>query len=187
MTDFPKLELERWHIEIQNTTRHAYINKWGLDKYYQAILKLSASEDAGANPKSIEEKDSGSFAEPARLMGQCIEMASENKSRQLIPTFWSLIRKNQLILTPIFYPEFFWSIRHFTVILALINIFRKHGAKETMFQIWEYLGWKLSCWFSSVETSTLPEYISLRKVLRKNLLQEISSDNSAMASLRKGR
>ena len=50
----------------------------------------------------------------------------------------------------------------------------------------EYFAWKIISLFNK-PISSIPEYISLRKLIRKKLIPAIPDDNKSMALLRKGR
>jgi hypothetical protein len=49
----------------------------------------------------------------------------------------------------------------------------------------EYLSWKLTPFFFAAKKKKPLEYVSLRKLLRKNFFPEISQDNPAMEPLHK--
>lgn len=199
LTDYPQLEQERWHIEIQVATRHAYVKKWGLKKYYRTIMRDEADASRSQSNNGGAEQDSGLFADPARMMEalrsgrQACAESDKGSGRQSpqalpeVPGIWQLLRDRQLEFAPLYYPEFFWSIRHMSVLLALVNSFRKYGVRHSVRQTWEYLAWKVPGWFSSAKIQTLPEYLSLRKVVKKDMLKGIEIDNPAMSPLRKGR
>ncbi|SVC86883.1 uncharacterized protein METZ01_LOCUS339737, partial [marine metagenome] len=70
LTDYPKLYLEKWHFDIANTARYKYVQKWGLDRYHDIIMR--SVRFSGLKEKDsfdlVEQlsADSGYFAGPAR-------------------------------------------------------------------------------------------------------------------------
>jgi anaerobic magnesium-protoporphyrin IX monomethyl ester cyclase len=178
LTDYPKLYLEKWHFDIQNKTRHAYVNKWGLERYSNIIMQSNRYEGL-KEWKSSRELDSGYFADPARQSE--IGLGSE-----ITPSIWSLIKQRRIGAASTFYPIFFWRTRHFSLVFVLINSFLKQGPRYGFKLLSEYLGWKINSLFNG-SISSIPEYISLRKLIRKKLIPDISGDNPSMAILRKGR
>ena len=88
---------------------------------------------------------------------------------------------------PIYYTQIFWKLRFFSISLAWINSIRKYGVIHAGKMLVEYISWKISRVISGHEDKPLTEYVSLRKVINRNILPKIPSDNPAMANLRKGR
>ena len=129
--------------------------------------------------KEFKKLDSGYFADPARKSETTI-------TSDTVPTFWSLLKQNRIGAASSFYPVFFWRTHSLTMIYVLLNLTHKKGIKYGFDLLGEYLGWKISS-FLSRSISSIPEYISLRKLIRKKLIPEISGDNPSMATLRKGR
>ena len=204
-TEFPRILLEKWHFDIQNKTRHAYINKWGIDKYYQVILNSPRFRDLEEVEERDAVSDSGYFADPARQNEMPIEKSNLPKvqassdsanadikedimlDKGQIPSAWSLLRQKSIGTLATFYPHFFWRAKFLTIVFVLGNCVRKYGCKYSMILLFEYLGWRLALMLKKSKSSFLPEYISLRKLLKKKILPEIASDNPNMAVLRKGR
>tara|TARA_Y100000310_G_C20681399_1_gene816160 strand:- start:1417 stop:3297 length:1881 start_codon:yes stop_codon:yes gene_type:complete len=178
LTDYPRLYLEKWRFDISNRTRHTYVQKWGLDRYYNIIMQSSRYKDLKER-KAFEKMDSGYFADPARQS----EVRLDGK---YIPSPWSLLKQNRIGAASTFYPIFFWRTRHLALIYALLNSANKQGLKYGFNLLWEYLSWKMNSLLNR-SIPSIPEYISLRKLIRKKSLPDISGDNPSMASLRKGR
>ena len=178
LTDYPKLCLEIWHFDIQNRARNAYVKKWGLSRYHNIIMQ-SIRYEGLKEWKAFHKMDTGYFADPARKS----EARFGSKS---MPSPWSLLKQNRIGAASTFYPIFFWRSRRFTPIYVLLNETGKHGLKYGSKLLKEYLGWKINSLFSR-SISSIPEYISLRKLIRKKLIPGIPGDNPSMASLRKGR
>lgn len=208
LTDYPKLVLEKWHFKIQNSARHAYIQKWGLSAYYQIILKSKTTRSDKSEKLEPKVNDTGYFADPARRAAKKIaetsvlplaQASSETSSALVedvkgvlfddrqIPSIRNLIKQKQVGLAPLLHPNFFWKIRSFILIIALFNYFRKFGFKYTFYSLVEYLGWKITHLDSSFKSKLNPKHISLRKLLRKKSTPKILSDNPVMMKFRKGR
>jgi anaerobic magnesium-protoporphyrin IX monomethyl ester cyclase len=186
-TNYPKLLVEKWHWKIQNHSRHYYLRKWGLKNYFKVIVKAPRFQQPEQEKENItcgsveNESDSGYFAGPARI----------NKSIKLVdnktPSFWRLLKERKFGDMAWFFPEFFWRIRHFSILLVLINSFCKFGGRFTFSMLLEYLQWKILVFFSISISQSIKEYISLRKILRQNSAQKIITDDPAMTKLRLGR
>jgi anaerobic magnesium-protoporphyrin IX monomethyl ester cyclase len=178
LTDYPKLYLEKWHFDIQNITRNAYVKKWGLNRYHKIIMQSNRYQGL-KEWQALREMDTGYFADPARKSETMF-------SSDAIPTPWSLLKQKRIGAASTFYPTFFWKTRNFTLIYVLLNSFLRKGLKYGMPLLWDYVSWKAKDRFQK-PILTNPENISLRKVLRKKLLPDVDGDNPAMAVLRKGR
>ena len=178
LTDYPKLYLEKWHFDIQNITRNAYVKKWGLDRYQNIIMQ--SNRYVGLKEwEAFKKMDTGYFADPARQ--------SETRfTSETIPSPWSLFKQKRIGAASSFYPIFFWRTRRFSLIYVLLNSFLKQGLKYGFKLLNEYLVWKIN-FLIRQSVSSIPEYISLRKLIRKKLIPDISSDNPSMSILRKGR
>ena len=176
LTEYPKLYLEKWHFDIQNETRNAYVKKWGIEKYNEIIMQSNRY-------KGLKEwqalRDSGYFADPARKSETMF-------NSDVMPNFWSLLKQNRLGAASTFYPVFFWRTRSLALIYVLLNSFLKKGYKYGISLLREYLGWKIRGLLNQPKLAN-PKFISLRKLLRKKLVPVISGDNPSMALLRKGR
>jgi hypothetical protein len=178
LTDYPKLYLEKWNFDIQNRTRYAYVKKWGLDRYHNIIMR--SNRYAGLKEREAFKKmDTGYFADPARQSE--IGFGSET-----VPSPWSLLKQRRVGAMSTFYPVFFWKTRNLSLIYVLLNSFLKKGLRYGMELISGYLGWKINSLLRE-SISSIPEYISLRKLIRKKLIPDISGDNPSMSILRKGR
>ena len=204
-TEFPRILLEKWHFDIQNKTRQAYIEKWGIDNYYQVILKSPRFRDLEEQKEEGTVSDSGYFADPARQNEIPIEKNSLRKvqassdstnadieedvrlDKGKIPSAWSLIRQKSIGTLATFYPQIFWKTKFLTIVFVFGNCVRKYGFKYSLVLLFEYLGWSFVTLFRKNKSSFIPEYISLRKLLKKKIFPGIASDNPSMAPLRKGR
>jgi hypothetical protein len=195
-TGYPQLSLEKWHYEIQNTTRHAYIKKWGLSNYYKAIMgnktRYQHLEEVQEYKKKI---DSGYFADPARTadVGSDVSDSMHDDKeetvfdRSQIPSLWSLFRQNSLGATASFYPNFFWRARSIIIVFVLLNCFRKSSVGYSIKLLTEYASFQITSLFTKQRSQLNAGYISLRKFLRKKTIPDIAGDNPTMAVLRKGR
>ena len=85
--------MEKWHFEICNQTRNAYIKKWGIDSYWKTVLHSIRFRKLDEAQYLVSNQDTGYLAEPARTK-EHIEL---NKSMK-IPSFWSLVRQNTIVL-----------------------------------------------------------------------------------------
>jgi radical SAM superfamily enzyme YgiQ (UPF0313 family) len=180
-TDYPKLYLEKWHFEICNRTRNAYIKKWGIDQYWNIVLHSNRFKNLDESQSVVSNQDTGYFADPAR------EREKGGTAGSLkIPTLWSLIRQKTISSAATFYPRLFWSLRYFSLLFVIPNVYRKYGARQLVKLLWEYGVWQVSKVFRLYSPPSM-EYNSLRKLLRKKFFPEISTDNPVMNVLRKGR
>ncbi|MDC1122024.1 radical SAM protein, partial [Nitrospinaceae bacterium] len=178
LTDYPKLYLEKWHFDIQNKTRNAYIKKWGLDRYHNIIMQSNRYQGL-KEWKEFHKMDTGYFADPARKSETMF-------SSETIPSPWSLLKQKRIGAASTFYPNFFWRTRSFSLVYVLLNSSFKDGFKYGFELLRELFGWKINSLFCR-SNSFIPEYISLRKLIRKKLIPDVSDDNPSMAILRKGR
>ena len=209
-TDYPKLLLEKWYFDMQNRTRKAYIDKWGLASYYNITDEAYGLAILRNLRGSSIMRDSGYFAYPAKAVEEIQSMDHDKKESKnldkntaigksnpvkkiytfmanLIPPILFLFRKNMMQYVPIYYPQFFWRVRFFTIFLVLMNSVRKHGFRYGAEILLECLQWKTSMLFHTSKGRPLSQYLSLRKVVNKNILPAISTDNPSMVKLRKGR
>jgi anaerobic magnesium-protoporphyrin IX monomethyl ester cyclase len=177
LTDYPKLYLEKWHFDIQNVTRNAYVKKWGLYQYHEIIMQSNRYK--GLKEWNALRTDSGYFADPARKSDTLF-------NSDVMPTIWSLLKQNRIGAASTFFPVFFWRTRGLTLIYVLLNSFLKKGLKYSMLLLGEYIGWKIKNIILK-PVSKNPEFISLRKLLRKKIIPGVPDDNPSMALLRKGR
>jgi len=178
LTDYPKLYLEKWHFDIQNITRNAYVRKWGLDRYHKIIMESNRYQGL-KEWQALRENDTGYFADPARKSDTMF-------SSEAIPTPWSLLKQRRIGAASTFYPVFFWRTRSLTLLYVLLNSFFKKGFRYGMPLLLSYVVWKMKNLFKK-PTSTNHDNLSLRKLLRKKFLPDILGDNPSMAVLRKGR
>lgn len=204
-TDYPTLILERWRFDIQNETRHAYIQKWGLDKYFEMIYESPRFQPVTPQKSGSDEGDSGYFADPHRAKEklsaepapQKIKIESSRSADSLhdvketleikhrkIPSVLKLIRERKLVYIPMLHPQLFWRLRHFALLFILTGTYSKWGLKVTLRLFWDYLKWRLVP--NGPERFSV-QYRSLRKLVRENFLPPIPSDSAAMEPLRKGR
>ena len=179
LTAYPHLMLENWYISMCNRTRMAYINKWGLDKY----IGINFSSERFKNLKEAK-----AFFKKNDLKGNADpEKSRVNTNIKNIPSIWSLWRQNMLSSVSSFYPQFFWRMRYFSLVFALLNSVRKYGILLGINILGEFVIWKIKRLFFANETEETIKYISLRKLVDNNFFPKIPADNLAMESLRKGR
>ena len=200
LTDFPQLLVENWYFEICSRTRMAYIKKWGIENYLNIVLRSHRFKNLNESERVTDNLDTGYFANPARggevfaeVPSPPDEVATYAKksgpriSKFKVPNFWSLIKQNSFSSVSSFYPRFFWHTRYFSIFFTFLNCFRKYGISYALKKGGEYLKWQCSRPFSFLKKQEPLEYISLRKLLRKNFYPKIATDNPAMDPLRKGR
>ncbi|MBT6600616.1 MAG: radical SAM protein [Nitrospina sp.] len=206
-TEYPRLLLEKWHFDIQRETRSAYIKKWGMDNYYKVVLNSSRFKDLAEMKETAGTTESGYFADPARQNEIPLEGASlprEQVSSDAtdatqgikeevrleqgqIPSVWSLVKQKSISSIATFYPQFFSRNKILIPIFVLANCTRKYGFIYSIRLFFDYLRWLLGDQFKKNKNSIIPEYISLRKLLRKKVFPDIEGENPSMANLRKGR
>ena len=206
-TEYPRLLLEKWHFNIQRETRSAYIKKWGMDNYYKVVLNSSRFKDLAEMKETAGTTESGYFADPARQNEIPLEGASlprEQVSSDAtdatqgikeevrleqgqIPSVWSLVKQKSISSIATFYPQFFSRNKILIPIFVLANCTRKYGFIYSIRLFFDYLRWLLGDQFKKNKNSIIPEYISLRKLLRKKVFPDIEGENPSMANLRKGR
>tara|TARA_Y100001936_G_scaffold64066_1_gene62938 strand:+ start:11022 stop:12989 length:1968 start_codon:yes stop_codon:yes gene_type:complete len=206
-TDYPRLLLEKWNFDIANRARQAYVKKWGFDNYYKVILNSHRYYDLEKIAVGSQTNDSGYFADPARqkeapiinaglpkpqASSDSADSSNVNKEKVRIekgeiPSIWSLLRQKSIGSLATFYPKFFWKYKYLTLVFVFCNCIRKYGVIFSLKLICEYISWWLLDLFKNGNEKFLPEYISLRKILRKKIFPVIKSDNPSMAIFRKGR
>ena len=206
-TEYPRLLLEKWHFDIQRETRSAYIKKWGMDNYYKVVLNSPRFKDLAEMKETAGTTESGYFADPARQNEFPLEEASlprEQVSSDAtdatqgikeevrleqgqIPSVWSLVKQKSISSIATFYPQFFSRNKILIPIFVLANCTRKYGFIYSIRLFFDYLRWLLGDQFKKNKNSIIPEYISLRKLLRKKVFPDIEGENPSMANLRKGR
>lgn len=206
-TEYPRLLLERWNFDIANRARQSYIKKWGFDNYYKIILGSHRFCDLEEVAEASQSTDSGYFADPARQNEIPIPKPSLPKpqassdsvdasnvikekvrlEKGKLPSLWSLLRQKSFGSVATFYPNFFLNFKYLTLVFVFLNCVRKYGFIFSLRLIFEYLSWWLAALFKNETKNSLPEYISLRKILRKRFFPVIASDNPSMAIFRKGR
>jgi anaerobic magnesium-protoporphyrin IX monomethyl ester cyclase len=205
-TDYPMILLEKWRFDIQIAAQHACITKWGKDVYFKTILNAPRLQHIKTPSAEEPEKDSGYFADPARMKESnrvrktVPEMASTGPTDTVnektvrieiidkqLPSIFSLIKQRAKVgHIAMFYPRFFWQTRHFLILFIILNTFRKYPRKIAWNMTKEYLLWKLG--ISKIKgNATTGTFLSLRKVIKKNLIPDIETDHPVMAPLRKGR
>jgi anaerobic magnesium-protoporphyrin IX monomethyl ester cyclase len=206
-THYPRLLLEKWHFEIQNRTRHAYIKKWGLNNYHKIICQSPRYKGLEVNPAKAHPVETGYFADPARqresfvqndqpLKPQASSDAADSfnqKEEEILsesarpPSLVYLLRQKSISVIATYYPNLIWRFRFFILFLIFANSIRKYGFKNALGLLIEYIGWKVNVLFGAKSHLLRPEHISLRKLLKNLRYPEIPGDNPAMALLRKGR
>lgn len=210
-TGCPRLELEKWQYDIENAGRWAYIEKFGIEAYREALRKSPLFEDDAAaaaqpTPEARAAKaDTGYFASPARdlemgatgasqegFVPEAAETANSLHKRKDHTTFhpgeypsaWQLVRMRKFFLLPTMHPTLFMRLRFLRTLIVAANVLRKYGLAVMPSVVWEYVSWKVAR--LSKPTSPVP-YQSLRKSVNEGVLGEISGDKPAMEPLRAGR
>ncbi|MBT3510785.1 MAG: radical SAM protein [Nitrospina sp.] len=209
-TDYPRLLLEKWYFDLQNGTRNAFIEKWGIQSYHNVIGNAHSLQILKKLQETPIKRDSGYFAFPQKAVEQ-IKALEEGSNRQggsvkdtgaemprtekngssnvvgQVSLLFMFFRKGMFRYIPIYFPRFFWRIRFLSVVIVWVNSVKKGGIKNSVKILLEYLTWKISNLFPLIKGQPFVKYISLRRIINKNLVPEISSDNPSMAKLRKGR
>ncbi len=205
-TDYPMILLEKWRFDIQIAAQHACIKKWGKEAYLNNLLNAQRLKHITTSPEEEKAKDSGYFADPARIKDKnrnrktTPEMSSTGPTDTVnekavrieiidkqLPSIFSLIKQRAKVgHIAMFYPQFFWNTRHILILFIIANTFRKYPGKIAWSMTKEYLLWRLGLSKMKKDIST-SAYLSLRKILRKNLIPDIETDHPGMAPLRKGR
>lgn len=180
LTDYPKLYLEKWNFDIQNRTRNAYVEKWGLDRYHNIIMQSNRYEGL-KEWKEFRKRDSGYYADPARQSEMGVFSGA-------LPSLWSLAKQKKIGAASTFYPKFFWKTKNFSIVFVLLNLMIKQGIGYGCKLLWDYLYWNMNSLINKNKSfSFVPKYISLRKLIKKNFIPAIHGDNPSMDILRKGR
>ena len=204
-TEYPTIILEKWLFDIQSKVRFAYINKWGIDHYYNLILNSPKFRYLTEDDDQFRVMDTGYFAGPARqhptqsdgannqqkddqsTKSACVSEQVAPLKKVQIPPVWALIKKRSLTTAPTMYPRFFERIQFLNIVFVFMNIMRKYGFLHFLKLLAEYIGWLLRSAVAIQKPKFITEYISLRKELRKKTFPDLQTDNPAMAILRKGR
>ena len=178
-----------------------------MGNYYKVILNSARFKDLSEVREQVPMPDSGYFADPARqneisIPKNCLprpqtssDSADSNNvmkervqiKNQRIPSFWSLLRQKSIGSLATFYPNFFWRFKPLTITFVFCNCIRKYGFIFSLKLTSEYISWKLTDQFKSGKSKYISEYISLRKILKRNLVPIIQEDNPKMDFFRKGR
>lgn len=184
-TNYPKILLEGWHFELQIKSRNAYVQKWGIESYNNLILKRFTHHPSiqlkMRSSKSSPNSDSGYFAYPARTN----EILAGRDDRS--PSIWWLLRNKVPGLIPMRFPSFFWRARFFSILFVLPWSVQKYGITYTVRMCIEYLKWKLIKMTSFSKKTKESKPLSLRKVILKNVIPPLPTDNPVMQKFRKGR
>jgi anaerobic magnesium-protoporphyrin IX monomethyl ester cyclase len=179
-TDHPKLGCLTWRPLITVSTNYAYIQKFGIEHYLWGLYEgtgkfLSDQPDSGysANPKRLVEMGMKGLSS-----GQAVD---RNRGRPPIPGLIELLTKGRFGLALICHPILFYRLRHFLVVLVLLNNIRIRGLGYGMKILGDYLVFHLL-----PKGKDQLEYKSLRKTVDKDL-GNLDIDDLAMVPLRKGR
>jgi anaerobic magnesium-protoporphyrin IX monomethyl ester cyclase len=187
-TSYPQLILEKWNFDFRSKTRYAYINKWGMDHYYNIIIRSPKYRHLTDVGEQFSLTDTGFFAGPARELDSPLDASGLPKPvTGKIPSLWTLIKKRSLSTAPTFYPQLFEKAQFVNIILVLGNSARKYGVLHSFKLLLEYFGWLVRSTLKFQKPKFITESISLRKQLRKNIFPDIETDNPVMEILRKGR
>ncbi len=197
-TGMPRLTLERWHYDLQNAGRFAFIKKYGLDAYRRILGKspLFVQPEEGG-----EARDSGYFAAPARLIegggstdkeiliedSSTSDSLHEKKDRTGLhlddyPSILRLILIRKIFLIPILHPVPFMRLRLLSDLIVFLNAVRKYGLETAPELLREYASWKVG---SMTTKAVRAPYESLRKTIAD--LGPLPGDTPAVAPLRAGR
>ena len=185
-TDYPTLECQTWRPRITVEVNHAYVMKFGLDKYHELLLRDSnyfqpVEEDDGyhANPKRLLKTNKIEDANPTS------DAMSEFSSGQSeIPGLWSLIRQRKLGLAMICHPISIYRFRWLLPVLVLYKNIQRFPPAYNIRLVLEYMSYKLFNVF--MRRKWRFDFRSLRKIMIQDV-GELSAVTPEMAPLRKGR
>lgn len=196
-TDAPRLELEKWHYDIENAGRFAYVEKYGIEAYREVLRKSPLFEDDSAG-------DSGYFAAPQRDVEKGLEGASQEgftpeaaetaeglhkrKDHTTFkpgdyPSIWRLVRMRKFFLLPLLHPTLFMRLRFLRTLIVATNTARKYGLSVMPGVLYEYLAWKLR----GGAREPAGGFRSLRQLVKEGSAGVIPDDTPAMEPLRAGR
>ena len=188
-TGYPRLILEKWHFQLENAGRHAYIAKYGIDAYRKVLADSAMFEEV--------KPDSGYFADPARSVEQGVVVEAGHVTNSMhgkkdatkfdsarYPSVWNLMRRRKFYMIPILHPVLFMRLRPLATLLVLLNATRKYGLSKAPWLIGEYLSWRWSLLIGAFRSSP---HRSLRKVVAEEAPTGLPGDAPAMAVLRAGR
>lgn len=184
-TSYPMLMVQTWRPLITVETNQHFIKTFGIEQYLKVVLGEWKMEHE-------PQPDSGYFANPMRLL-ETAGMVRLTESGQdhfaFLPTpkrppLWSLLKRGQLGLALIAYPEAAYRLRRLLTLFVLFKDIKKFGFRYTGRLVGEYLVFLLRQVFGRREND-LPGQ-SLRKIVQ-NELGVLAADNPAMDPLRKGR
>jgi anaerobic magnesium-protoporphyrin IX monomethyl ester cyclase len=185
-TDYPTLECQTWRPRITVEVNHAYVNKFGLDKYHAILLQESnffqpVSEDDGyhANPKRLTKIKAVEDANPT-----ADAMKEFNPGQNEIPNFWQLVRQRKLGLAMICYPVLIYRFRWLLPLLVLYKNLQRFSLEYNLRLVKEYIAYKLARRFTPARWRFGSK--SLRKIMDHDL-GELATDLKAMEPLRRGR
>lgn len=190
-TDYPKLICETWQPLIQIETNYTYIQKFGLEHYYDVIL---------GNAKSYGKRkhESGYFQQPLKSIEQMAAAADtvsstfskeskfvlyEASQKKGFYSIWSLMRQNRWRYLVILHPIFAYRIRHFLPLICLIRSLKQQGAHYAWTNLQEFGLYYLKKWFRF--SQTVFQYKSLRRMMDWEI--PATPGDPAMIALRKGR
>jgi anaerobic magnesium-protoporphyrin IX monomethyl ester cyclase len=188
-TGYPRLILEKWHFQLENAGRHAYIAKYGIEAYRKVLADSAMFEEV--------KPDSGYFADPARSVEQGVVVESGHVTNSLhakkdntkfdsarYPSVWSLIRRRKFYMIPILHPLLFMRLRPLATLLVFLNASRKYGLRRAPKLVTEYLAWRAALLLGTFRSMG---HLSLRKLVAQEAPNGLPGDTPAMAVLRAGR
>jgi len=179
-TNSPYWIHQTWRKQIQLAAAMAYIRKYGKARYAATLAK-----DTRYFARPVSE-ESGYFNSPKKEVERTglsdslhrVQRAVENDSDRL-PSFWSLLRSNQLGLAALCYPEIFAPFAMIIPMARFVTSLKNRGVRVTMRE--------LMAWLSVSAAGAIPSpKRSLRKVVF-NEMESLPTDSPAMDALRRGR
>jgi anaerobic magnesium-protoporphyrin IX monomethyl ester cyclase len=185
-TGYPTLEHQSWRPRITIETNFAFIQKFGLDRYYENLF---------SDGKFFEQKkeDRGYFANPKRLVDTSLTSDSVHgvktkykldESKPSVPKLWRLLCSGQLGLAMICHPIIFFRLRWLLPLMVSIKNLRQQPIWHVLESLGEYIAWKLR--LAGRRGQFAHQYTSLRRIVDKELAS-VPGDLAEMAALRKGR
>ncbi|EME69332.1 Fe-S oxidoreductase [Paramagnetospirillum caucaseum] len=186
-TDQPVLTARTWRSLVTIEVNHAYVAKYGLEHYRKVLLG-----DTNYFKRQRKRPIDGYFANPKQLVERSLAVDSLHGTQDAmelegeapeLPSLFGLLRKRNLGLAVICYPELAYRLRRFLPLLVLLKVAGESGLGPTWRLLREWLAVKLG--FVS-RTQNEGSYRSLRKLVEETASLE-GLDSPAMVPLRKGR
>lgn len=178
-TAYPQLVCQMWRPMLRLECNYNFVKKYGIEQYHKVVANDVSWLDQRWKTIGYFTKAEGSSERHG------IKPYFDTvKSRQHWPSLWVLIKSGKFNLAAMSYPGLAYRARHVLGIIILLKALRKSGPGKAWQLFSEYVLYKLGA-FGAARVFKY-DYISLRKILI-NKFEDLSEDDPAMVSLRKGR